>query len=217
MKKYTILFGAICAVMLAFSQNAKATEIPFTSTLNVANPDLAAFGAGPYGTVTVTLSGNTASITFAAASGFEFVDGKAAAVQINSTDFTPDPLSVSPNPAADPFTGFGSQPPGSTDGFGAFNLTVNYKDASIGFSTISFDVTNNLSTWSSAADVLTFNSKSFDAAAHMRATINNPQGLTGFAGEGPGTPTVPDGGATAALLGLGLAGLAGIRAKFGRN
>jgi hypothetical protein len=32
-----------------------------------------------------------------------------------------------------------------------------------------------------------------------------------------GTPHTPDGGATAALLGLGLAGLAGLRAKFGRN
>jgi len=28
---------------------------------------------------------------------------------------------------------------------------------------------------------------------------------------------VPDGGTTAALLGLGLTGLAGLRAKFGRN
>jgi len=37
----------------------------------------------------------------------------------------------------------------------------------------------------------------------------------GFGGETP--PPTPDGGATAALLGLGLAGLAGLRARFGRN
>jgi hypothetical protein len=33
----------------------------------------------------------------------------------------------------------------------------------------------------------------------------------------PAGVTIPDGGATAALLGLGLAGLGGLRAKFGRN
>ena len=32
-----------------------------------------------------------------------------------------------------------------------------------------------------------------------------------------GTPTTPDGGTTAALLGLGLSGLAALRAKFGRH
>ncbi len=32
-----------------------------------------------------------------------------------------------------------------------------------------------------------------------------------------GTPTVPDGGTTATLLGLSLTGLAGLRAKFGRR
>jgi hypothetical protein len=42
-------------------------------------------------------------------------------------------------------------------------------------------------------------------------------GLSGWSIWG-GTPThVPDSGATAALLGLGLAGLAGLRAKFGRH
>ncbi len=42
-------------------------------------------------------------------------------------------------------------------------------------------------------------------------------GLSGWSIWG-GTPTsTPDGGATAALLGLGLAGLAGLRARFGRH
>ena len=45
-------------------------------------------------------------------------------------------------------------------------------------------------------------------------------GTTGFTGPvDVNTPpvTIPDGGATAALLGLGLAGLGGLRARFGRN
>ena len=70
MKTHTILFGAICAVILAFSQNAKATVIPFTSTLNVSN--LKGMETGDFSTVTVTLSGQTATINFTAASGFSF-------------------------------------------------------------------------------------------------------------------------------------------------
>ena len=43
-------------------------------------------------------------------------------------------------------------------------------------------------------------------------------GLSGWILFGPGgTNNTPDGGTTAALLGLGLAGLAGLRAKFGRH
>jgi hypothetical protein len=43
-------------------------------------------------------------------------------------------------------------------------------------------------------------------------------GLSGWTLFGPGgTPSTPDSGATAALLGLGLAGLAGLRARFGRH
>src|SRR6266403_5950651 len=175
MKKYTILFGAICAVILAFSQNAKATSIPFTSTLDVGNSDLTGNGfPPPYGTVTVTLAGQVATVTFNAAAGYEFGDGKAVDVQVNSTDFTPAILSDSD------FKNFGS---GQVDGFGNFNLTVNNNNFSTGFTLISFTVTNNLNTWTGVNDVLTFNASDFDAAAHMRSSVNNPTGITGFAGE----------------------------------
>jgi VPDSG-CTERM motif len=42
-------------------------------------------------------------------------------------------------------------------------------------------------------------------------------GLSGWTLFGPGGNNAPDSGATAALLGLGLAGLAGLRARFGRH
>ena len=199
--KYTILIAALCAAFTV--QPAKAA--PFISVLSVGNDDLSGFN-GPFGTVTVTLSGQIATITFTADSGFAFVDTQAADVQINSTDFTADPLSVSPNTLAEPFTGFDS---GQVDGFGTFNLRVNYKDASVPLSTISFMVTNNLNTWGSAADVLAFNGTGFDAAAHI--LVLNSGGITGKAGEGPGTPTVPDSGTTAMLLGGALAGLGAMR------
>ena len=81
--------------------------------------------------------------------------------------------------------------------------------------TISFDVVNGGTPWASAADVLAFNSKGFDAAAHI---FINGGAVTGFAGEpSGGGGHVPDGGATAVLLGLGLAGLGGLYAKFGRK
>jgi len=62
MKKYTILFGAVCAVILAFSQNAKADL--FNSLINTPNDAISGF-TGPYGSVDVNLtSSTTASITF---------------------------------------------------------------------------------------------------------------------------------------------------------
>jgi len=105
---------------------------------------------------------------------------------------------------------------------GIFNLTVNSFDGFTHSSdTVTFNLTNTGGTWASAADVLAFNSNGFDAAMHVYVTsspadASNGAIATGFAGEGP-SGHVPDGGATAALLGLGLAGLAGIRARFGRN
>jgi hypothetical protein len=204
--KYIVLIGAVCA---AFTLQPAKADV-FTSSLDFANSDLAPFGPGPFGTVTVSLASGsfTATITFSAASGFEFVDTSAAAVEINSTDFTPVAGSISPNTLSPTF---GS---GQVDGFGNFNLTVDYANASIGFTTISFMVTDNTDTWLSAADVLglsTGGNGGFDAAAHMRATENNPQGLTGFAGETGGGIVTPDSGTTAMLLGLGLSGLGLVR------
>jgi hypothetical protein len=211
MRKYTILFGAICAVILAFSQNAKAD---FVSTLNVGNDALNGF-SGPFGTVDVSLSGQIATITFTAGAGYVFLDGSSAAVQVNASSFTSAIVNDSE------FKQFSS---GQVDGFGTFNLTIDNND---GFgspvSLISFSVTNTSGTpWASAADVLGFSGPPvgnaggpFDAAAHV-APLSAEGSVTGFAGEGPGGH-VPDAGATATLLGLGLAGMAGIRARFGRN
>ena len=49
-------------------------------------------------------------------------------------------------------------------------------------------------------------------------TFDNPvKGISHISFFGSPGGQVPDGGTTAALLGLGLSGLAGLRAKFGRN
>jgi len=209
MKKHTILFGAVCAVILAFSQNAKAIQIPFTSSLDTGNSAISGF-PGPYGSVTVTLSGQTATITFTSntSGGFMFIDHAAAAVEVNSTSFT-EAIGTDAQ-----FKEFGS---GNVDGFGGFNLFVTNLDGSgSAVSTISFTVTNTdgLNPWLNNTDVLTNNANGFDAAAHISV---NGGVATGYAGENGGNGHVPDGGATACLLGLALAGLGGLRARFGRN
>ena len=206
MKKSTILFGAICAVILAFSQNAKAD---FMSTLTVSN--LPPGNPGPYGTVDVSLAGQTATITFTAASGYFFGDGSSAAVNLNTDSFTE--AFVSENPSNN-FKAFAFDQ--HVDGWGNLDLAVDQKNFAVKLTSITFTVTNTdgANPWASDADVLAFNTNGFDAAAHVFSTSS---GKTGFAAEGEGNHQVPDGGATAVLLGLGLAGLAGIRARFGRN
>jgi hypothetical protein len=194
----------IAAVLIAVAgfglQQAKAD---FVSTLNVGNSALNGI-SGPFGTVTVTLVGQVATITFAADAGFAFVDTSAAAVQVNSTSFTEAIVTDSD------FKGFDS---GKTvDGFGTFNLTVNNLSASTPISLIVFTVTNTSTTsWASASDVLS-NVFTFDAAAHI--LVLNHNGLTGFAAENGAS--VPDGGTTVALLGLGLAGVGVLRRKLRR-
>jgi hypothetical protein len=64
------------------------------------------------------------------------------------------------------------QGPGTVDGFGIFNLTIDYfngfKNA---FNSVTFSLTaTGGTTWSSAANVLAFNNDGFDAAAHIFVT-----------------------------------------------
>ena len=197
MKKSTILFGAICAVILAFSQNAKAD---FMSTLTVSN--LPPGNPGPYGTVDVSLAGQTATITFTAASGYFFGDGSSAAVNLNTDSFTE--AFVSENPSNN-FKAFAFDQ--HVDGWGNFDLAVDQKNFAVKLTSITFTVTNTGTPWASDADVLAFNEKGWDAAAHVFSTSS---GLTGFAAEGP-SGHIPDSGTTAMLLGSALAGLGVLR------
>ena len=203
MKKYTILFGAVCAVLLAFSLNAKADTI-FDSTLSVGNTAISGFPS-PYGTVHIDLSGQVATITFTASGTYQFGDSKVVDVNLNSTDFS---ASI-PTGGDSAFKNFGA---GNVDGFGLFNLTIDNKDgAAMALTTITFQVTNNLGTWGTASDVLLFNTKGFDAAAHI---FINGGAVTGYAGEpNGGGGHVPDSGTTAMLLGSALAGL-GVMGRY---
>ena len=176
----------------------------FVSTLNMSNGQ----GAGTYGTVTVSnfnAGTQTATITFNAntAAGFYFIDGGAAAVNLTGNSATATFVSESP---ASNFKNFAYH--ANNDGFGEFTVRLNNKDASHQISQIVFTVTNTSGTlWTSAADVLAFNSQGWDASAHYIDTFGT--GLTYFAGEGNGT--IPDGGTTVMLLGAALGALGMVR------
>jgi VPDSG-CTERM motif len=210
----------IAAVLIAIAGFGLQQASAFTSDLNKSN-----FGfTGPYGTVTITLVGQTATVTFTSntvgGNIYLFGDGSSAALNVNATSFTVGTIT-----GTNAGTGFtpgpyvaqiGSQ---QVDGFGLFNLTINSFD---GFThaadTITFTVTNtSLTPWVTANDVIKFNAAGFDAAAHIFVTsspanASNSAIITGFAGEGPQS-NVPDGGTTVMLLGAALGAL-GMARRF---
>ena len=218
---YITFIGAVCA---AFALQSAKADI-FTSSLNAPNDAISPY-TGPYGSVTINLvNSTTATVTFTGATvgGNTFLLGGAQGTDLNvNGTATASAFSFTQNGtgfAAPSVQSFGS---GQVDGHGDYTLTIDYFDGfAHAFDSVMFTLNaTGGTTWGSASDVLTLNADGFDAAAHIFVTsapanLANGAIATGFAGERPGT--VPDGGATVALLGLGLTGVAGLRARFGRR
>jgi VPDSG-CTERM motif len=201
MNKLKYLLVVLTGIAGLGLQHAKADTFSYTLTTGN-SPSL---GAGPFGTVQVNLtSSTTATITFTAAAGYLFVDGGAVGVNVNATTWTATNFTV--NAGANAVTGdVGSR---NEDGFGVFNQTGSQQNASNGASTVSFTLTDIAGTWASAANVLVGNNLGNAVAAHIFLVGSN--GVTGFA-TGPGTPSVPDGGATVMLLGMAFGALGMVR------
>jgi protein with PEP-CTERM/exosortase system signal len=221
MNKIKYIAPLLIAIAALGFQQAKADST--TYTLGTPNSAISPFPA-PYGTVTVTLtSATTANVTFTAGSsgGFSylFVDGSAAAVNVNAGSWTITNL-ASTTPATG---GFVAQPAGfpadggsgTVDGFGVLNQTVNGFDSTDhAMSSISFTLTNTSGTWASAASVLIANSQGVLVAAHIvvfasGSVINGTQLATGFVANGGAS--VPDGGTTVMLLGMAFGALGMVR------
>ena len=215
--KYLVLIGAVCAAFTL--QSAKADTI---YSLGIGNTAISGY-PGPYGSVNVHLvDADTATITFTSNSvgGFFYLFGGAQAVDVNvnATAWTLSGISAS-NSGSGFLTVSGDYTDGGSnnvDGFGVFNQTIDgfdgYKHSA---TTVSFTLDNGSGTWADSDAVLT------GVAAHIFVTgsadfTKNGVLATGFASNAPPI-IIPDGGATAALLGLALVGLAGLRAKFGKN
>ncbi len=200
MKKLKYIAPILIAVACLGLQHAKADSVDYT--LTTANDS--GLGTGPFGNVNVNLTSATmATITFTSATGYLFVDGGAAAVNVNATSWTIGNFVSNGNPVSDAGTG-------NEDGFGSFNQKVSQKNASNGASMISFILTNGSGTWASAANVLAFNARNWLVAAHIQIATGPNQGLTGFAA-GPSGGSVPDGGTTVMLLGVALGALGMVR------
>jgi protein with PEP-CTERM/exosortase system signal len=202
--------AAVVTALAGFGlQQAKAD---FVSTLNVGNSAISGFPS-PYGTVNVSLSGDTATITFTAASVYSFGGAQAIDVNVNG-GFTTGTITDN---GAGTFS-FASNTTNAVDGFGHFNLQI---DASDGFpssaTVVQFTITaNSPGQWSSASQVLAFNDHTqspgpFDAAAHIFVPQPGGTAATGFAAENAGG--VPDGGTTVMLLGAALSAL-GMARRF---
>jgi VPDSG-CTERM motif len=205
MNKIKYLAAVVIGIAGFGLQQAKA----FESSLNVGNSGLTEAGFnGPYGTVSITLSGNIATVTFTSSGNYLFGDGGSVAINVNGSFSTvAGSLTGSGPNAHQPDLSFAGA--GHEDGFGDFNLTINNFDGfEYAANTISFQISGN---WASADQVLAFNSSLYDAAAHIFVSDGqgNNTGVTGYAGEGVGT--VPDGGTTVMLLGMGLGALGMVR------
>ena len=192
--KWTRLGLAALATAGALALAAPGARADFISTLNATNDSN--LGSGPYGTVDVSLSGTTATITFTASGNITgFVDSNVADVNLNASSFT---FSNSCATCTSILTDTGS---GNVDGQGTFNLTTTIGNASNPLTSIVFQVTS--SSFTSADTVLVANNKGADAAAHIAVP-----GFTGFVGETGTTPppSVPE-PASLALLGTALLGV----------
>jgi protein with PEP-CTERM/exosortase system signal len=226
MNKIKYIVPVLIAIAGLGFQQAKADT--FTFDLSVGNSAISG-NPGPYAHAVVTTNGtNVATVTFTSLTNsgniYLMGDGSSMALNVSAalsgaaitgsgnsgTGFTPGgPFTVTSNIAG------GAQ----VDGLGRFNLTVDTFD---GFShssdTLTISLTRLSGTWGLASTVLTANAQGFFAASHIFVTTSpanaaNGASVTGFAGNGGGTPSVPDGGTTVMLLGAAFGAL-GMARRF---
>ena len=218
MNKLKYIIPILIAVACFGLQQAKAVQI---YSLGAGNPAISGYPA-PYGSASVSLVGNTATITFTAANTaayqYLFGDGGSVAVNVNGA-FSLGAITGTQLSGFGPTT-YSNGGAGNEDGWGSFNLTIN---SSQGYTDASNSITLTLTgSWANEASVLTANSHNAFVGAHIfvaasPADVNAGALATGFAaGNDTGINllnTVPDGGTTVMLLGAAL-GVLGMARRF---
>jgi len=195
LKHASLLAGLAAFGALAFVAPAHATIIEQISTPNSA---LSGF-TGPYAQVSITrVNNNTANIVFTSltTNGITFLmaDGGSADLNVNGA-YTLGAVS-----ATGPFTPptFVANIPGQVDGFGQFDLSLNFFDGYTNAANqISFQITNATGLWTSDAAVLTNNANGSNAAIHAFACTSPCTAAagalaTGFAANGGTNNDVPE-------------------------
>lgn len=189
MKKYTILFGAVCAVVLALGSTAKAvTMLDFGDSQELGQ---VLFGI-PSGDAARTTYVNTMIGLPLGGSTTVTIGTHTNTVTRSNNDFGPLPTAV--------FALNGT------------STTINLGTGLYSYLFAKYDGPN------AGSEVWFVGNLSGIITIPAVGLAGQNYGLSGWTLFGPGSGGhVPDGGATAALLGLGLAGLAGLRAKFGKK
>jgi len=219
MKKLKYIAPVLIAIACFGLQQAKATT---TYSLSAGNPAISGY-PGPYGSASVTLVGNTATITFTAANtaAFQYLfgDGGSVAVNVNGA-FTLGSITGThlPGFGFQACEGYSNGGASNQDGFGSFNLNI---DTMGGYTTSSNSITFTLTgSWANEASVLIANANGAFVAAHIfvaafPADPNAGALATGYAANG-GAVNTPDGGTTVMLLGAAL-GVLGMARRFLRS
>jgi hypothetical protein len=200
----------------------------FDYSLSTPNQGISGF-TGPYATVHIDLNaaGTAATVTFTSltngsnmylmGNGNAFDLNTNGAATVSGVVFTQAANMIGfSTPSATNLNGSGS-----VDGFGMFNNTNDTFDGfNNAFSQVAFTLTKNSGTWANAMSVLIANDPTHNAlaAAHIFVAMivggnvyqSNGALATGFAANG-GSTSVPDGGTTVMLLGMGLGALGLVR------
>jgi hypothetical protein len=222
-KSTMLLFGA---ALPALALGSSASRADLILSLSQGNSAISGF-TGPYGSVDVSLIDSThATVTFTAGSAggntYLFGDGGSVDLNVNGTYG----LVGTPTGTNLPSAGFStptyvSNTPGQVDGWGKFDLSLNFFD---GFAdaanSITFEIQDLSGTWASAAAVLTNNANGAEAAAHTFVCANpcteaEGAAATGFSANGGTNIPVPE-PSSLAILGVSLVGLVGFIRKASR-